>query len=115
MLALVGLYGVLSQVIAGRTREIGVRLALGAGASAIRRMVIAQGLTPVMIGLAGGLGFGLIARAAMQPLFLRLVPATDVTLMILLPALFFGTGLVACYLPARRASQVDPNVALRNL
>jgi ABC-type antimicrobial peptide transport system permease subunit len=115
VLALAGLYGVLSQVVAGRTREIGVRLALGAGAPAIRRMVIAQGLSPVVIGLVAGLGFGLIARAAMQPFFLRLVPATDVTLMILLPALFLGAGLVACYLPARRASRIDPNVALRNL
>jgi len=115
VLALAGLYGVLSQVVAGRTREIGVRLALGAGAPAIRRMVIAQGLSPVVIGLVAGLGFGLIARAAMQPLFLRLVPATDVTLMILLPALFLGAGLVACYEPARRASRIDPNVALRNL
>jgi putative ABC transport system permease protein len=115
VLALAGLYGVLSQVVAGRTREIGVRLALGAGAPAIRRMVIAEGLSPVVIGLVAGLGFGLIARGAMQPLFLRLVPATDVTLMILLPALFVGAGLVACYLPARRASRIDPNVALRNL
>ncbi len=116
VLALAGLYGVLSQVVAGRTREIGVRLALGAGAPAIRRMVIAQGLSPVVIGLVAGLGsFGLIGRAAMQPFFLGLVPATDLTLMILLPALFLGAGLVACYWPARRASRIDPNVALRNL
>ena len=115
LLALAGLYGVLSQVVAGRTREIGVRLALGAGAAAIRRMVIAQGLSPVVIGLVAGLVLGVIARAAMQPLFLRLLPAADVTLMILLPALFLGAGLVACYVPARRASRIDPNVALRNL
>lgn len=115
VLALAGLYGVLSQVVAGRTREIGVRLALGASAPGIRRMVIAQGLTPVVIGLVGGLAFGLIARAATQPFLLRLVPATDLMLMILLPALFLGAGLVACYLPARRASEIDPNVALRNL
>ena len=115
VLALAGLYGVLSQVVAGRTREIGVRLALGAGAPAIRRMVIVQGLSPVAIGLVAGLGFGLIARAAMQPFFLRLLPVTDVTLMILLPALFLGAGLVACYVPARGASRIDPNVALRNL
>jgi predicted permease len=115
VLALAGLSGVLSQVVAGRTREIGVRLALGAGAPAIRRMVIAEGLRPVLMGLIAGLGFGLIARAALQPFFLRLVPATDVTLMILLPALFLGAGFLACYAPAHRASRIDPNVALRNL
>jgi ABC-type antimicrobial peptide transport system permease subunit len=114
VLALAGLSGVLSQVVAGRTREIGVRLALGAGAPAVRRMVIAEGLRPVVLGLIAGLGFGLIARAALQPLFLRLVPATDVTLMILLPGLFLGGGFVACYAPAQRASRIDPNVALRN-
>jgi predicted permease len=114
-LAVAGLYGVLSQVVAGRTREIGVRLALGAGAPAIRRMVIAQGLRPVVVGLVAGLGLSLIARAAMQPFFLRLLPRTDATLIILLPVLFLGAGLVACYVPARRASRIDPNVALRNL
>jgi predicted permease len=115
VLALAGLYGVLSQVAAGRTREIGVRLALGADAPAIRRMVIAQGLSPVVIGLVAGLGLGVMARAAMQPLFLGLLPAADVTLMILLPALFLGAGLVACYVPARRAARIHPNVALRSL
>jgi putative ABC transport system permease protein len=115
VLALAGLSGVLSQVVAGRTREIGVRLALGAGAPAIRRMIMAEGLRPVLMGLIAGLGFGLIARAALQPFFLRLVPTTDVTLMILLPVLFLGAGVVACYAPAHRASRIDPNVALRSL
>jgi putative ABC transport system permease protein len=115
VLALAGLYGVLSYIVAGRTREIGLRLALGASTGSIRRMVIRQGLGPVLLGLAGGLGLGLIARAAMQPLFLRIVPSVDVTLMVLVPVLFIGAGLVACYLPALRAAHVDPNVALRHL
>jgi len=114
VLALGGLYGVLSQIVVGRTREIGVRMALGAGLSSIRRMVVREGISPVLIGLVFGLGLGLIARAAMQPLFMRLVPSVDVTLMVLVPLFFIGAGLIACYLPARRASRVDPNVALRN-
>jgi hypothetical protein len=115
VLALAGLYGVLSHVVIGRTREIGVRLALGAGPLAIRRMVIVDGLKPVMIGLVAGLGFGMIGRAALQPVFLRIVPRVDLTLLVLVPALFIVAGLIACYLPARRASRVDPVVALRDL
>lgn len=115
VLALAGLYGVLSHIVAGRTREFGVRLALGAEVRHIQRMVLREGLSPVVLGLIAGLGLGAIARAGMQPVFLRLVPATDLTLMLLVPALFIVAGLIACYVPAFRASRVDPNVALRNL
>src|SRR5258708_796337 len=88
-----GVCGVLSRVGAGRTREIGVGLALGAGRSAIRRMLIREGLSPVLLGLVAGLGLGPIARAALQPVFLRLVPSVDLTLMLLVPALFIGAGV----------------------
>jgi predicted permease len=115
VLALAGLYGVLSHVVSARTREIGVRLAIGADASAIRRMVLREGLSPVLLGLVAGLGLSLIVRAALQPMFLRLVPAADVSLMLFVPALFIAAGLAACYVPAIRASRVDPQVALRNL
>ncbi len=115
VLSLAGLYGVLSHVVAGRTREFGVRLALGADAGHIQRLVLREGLSPVVLGLIAGLGLGAIARTGMQPMFLRLVPAVDLTLMLLVPTLFIVAGVVACYVPAFRASRVDPNVALRNL
>jgi ABC-type antimicrobial peptide transport system permease subunit len=115
VLALTGLYGVLSHVVAGRTREIGLRIALGAGAARIQRMLLKEGLSPVLIGMAAGFGVAAIARAGLQPVFQRIVPAIDTGLIALVPALFIAAGLVACYLPARRASRVDPNVALRNL
>jgi predicted permease len=115
VLAVTGLYGVLSHIITGRRREFGVRLALGADAGRIRRMVVLEGLRPVILGLAAGLGLGAIARASMRPVFLRLVPATDATLIVLVPLLFLAAGVIASYIPALRASKVDPNVALRNL
>jgi putative ABC transport system permease protein len=114
VLALTGLYGVLSHVVAGRTKEIGLRIALGAGAARIQRMLLKEGLSPVLIGMAAGFGVAAVARAGLQPMFQRIVPAIDTGLIALVPALFIAAGLVACYLPARRASRVDPNVALRN-
>jgi ABC-type antimicrobial peptide transport system permease subunit len=115
ILELAGLYGVLSHVVAGRTREIGVRMALGASATRIQRMVVREGLSPVLFGLGIGLGLGILARTAMRPVFVRFIPSTDVSLLMLVPAFFVAAGLVACYSPARRASRVDPNVALRSL
>jgi predicted permease len=115
LLALSGLYGVLSQLVAGRTREIGVRLALGAGAGRIERMVLRQGLIPVLFGLIGGMVFGVGARSVIPPPLLRMVPVTDYALMAIVPLAFIATGFAACYLPARRASRVNPNVALRAL
>ena len=112
-LALAGLYGVLSFVVSGRTREIGIRVALGAEASAIRRQVIREGLRPVVFGLVIGLGAGAVARMAVQPMFEEMLPALDVTMLLLVPVLFIVAGIAASYLPAWRASRVDANVALR--
>jgi hypothetical protein len=112
--ALGGLYGVLSSVVTGRTREIGIRIALGAGARRIRRMVVVEGLSPVFLGLVGGLGLGLIARVGMPPALGRFAPDVDFTLAFLIPVVFTAAGLAACYLPARRASSVDPNAVLKD-
>ncbi|OFW06587.1 MAG: hypothetical protein A3H96_13050 [Acidobacteria bacterium RIFCSPLOWO2_02_FULL_67_36] len=112
-LALAGLYGVLSHLVLRRTREIGVRVALGATRADITRMIVRQGLSPVLLGIVAGLTLGGLARMALQPRFLRLVPAMDVVVLLVVPVLFIGAAVVACYLPARRAASVDPIVALR--
>jgi hypothetical protein len=115
VVALAGLYGILSFLVTGRVREIGIRMAIGASAAIIQRQILFEGLRPVWMGLVIGIGAGVLARKAMQPLFLRLVPAMDVSILLLVPALFVAAGLAACYLPARRASRVEPVVALRQL
>ena len=115
VVALAGLYGVLSFLVAGRTREIGIRLAVGADDGRIRRQVVWEGLTPVLMGLGLGLGLGAIVRMAMRPIFVRMVPAMDVGVIAIVTVLFVAAGVLACYLPARRASRVNPIIALRHL
>jgi predicted permease len=115
VVALAGLYGILSFLVAGRTREIGIRIAIGASDRLIRRQILSEGLSPVLMGLAAGLGFGAIIRLGLQPLFQRMVPAMDIVVIGLVPLLFLGAGLVACHWPARRASRVNPITALRHL
>jgi len=115
ILALAGLYGVLSHVVARRTREIGVRIALGAGRWQILRLVIRDGLTPVVLGVVLGAGLAWLARQGLQPILRGFVPAVDPLALAGVPLLLLVVGLLACYLPARRAARVDPNVALRAL
>jgi predicted permease len=115
VVALAGLYGILSFLVAGRVREIGIRMAIGASAPVIRRQILREGLRPVWMGLVVGIAAGALARQAMRPMFLRLVPAVDVSILLLVPVLFVAAGIIACYLPARRASRVEPVVALRRL
>jgi predicted permease len=115
VLAAIGLYGVIADLVSRRTREIGIRLALGAECSTMLRMVLVEGLRPVIAGLILGVGLASLVRMAMRPLFERIIPASDATTIIvgLLPLVIAAT--IACYVPARRASRVDPNVALRDL
>ena len=114
-LALAGLYGVLTHLMARRTREIGLRMALGASRRDILVLVARQGLWPVLLGIAAGVVLGWLARGILQPGVRSLVPTVDVMTMLVLPVLLLLAGALACYLPARRASRVDPNVALRTL
>lgn len=115
VLALAGLYGVLSHIVARRTWEIGVRVALGADRTKIMGMVLRDGLVPVGCGIGAGLMAGIMARMLLRPFFVQLLPALDPGVLTVVPALMLLAGIVACYLPARRAARVDPNIALREL
>jgi putative ABC transport system permease protein len=111
ILAMVGLFGVLSYAVARRTREIGIRVALGALPGDVRSLVIRQGMRPVLAGLAAGvLGALLIARVLGSILYG--VTAHDPTAFLVAASIISLTALLACFLPARRATQVDPVNAL---
>jgi ABC-type antimicrobial peptide transport system permease subunit len=112
VLGMVGLYGVLSYVVAQRTREIGVRMALGARADQVRRMVVAQGARVVVIGVVIGVVTALISTRALESLLYGVAPADGVTFAVMSIAMI-TVGLLASYVPARRASNVDPIESLR--
>jgi predicted permease len=112
-LGAVGLYGVLSCVVAERTREIGVRMALGATAAAVRRMVVAQGARVVAVGVAIGLLAAFAATRALGGLLFG-VAAVDAPTFLAMALLMLAIGGLAAYAPARRASRVDPWESLRN-
>jgi len=112
MLGAVGLYGVLSYVVAQRTREIGVRMALGAEAGSVRRMVVVQGARVVAIGVTIGIGVALLGTRALGSLLFG-VKAVDAPTFVAMSASMVAIGLLASYIPARRASRVDPIESLR--
>jgi putative ABC transport system permease protein len=114
MLALAGLSGVLSQIVAGRRREIGVRMALGADPSRVRRLVVWEGMIPVVLGLVLGLGLGAIGPFALRPLLGRLTPVADAAVLGSVAVLFVLVGVAVCYVPARRAARVSPSLSLRS-
>jgi putative ABC transport system permease protein len=112
VLALVGIYGVVSYSASQRTQEIGVRMALGAQRKDILRLVVGQGLTLVAVGIVVGLcaAFG-VSRLLGTMLFG--ISATDATTFIGVPVVLGSMALLASYLPALRATRIDPMVALR--
>jgi predicted permease len=111
VLALIGVYGVMAYVVAQRTREIGIRMALGAATSEVVRMVLGRGLRIVAAGTALGL-VGAYAGARVIEHQLFGVPATDVPTFVAVPMLLVAVAAVACWIPARRAARVDPAIAL---
>ena len=115
VLSMTGLYGVLSHVVFRRTRELGVCIALGAGRRRIAMLVLKDGFRPVLEGLFIGLGAAVGIRMALQGQFTAPIAAIDPIAFGLAVVLLLAAASVACYLPARRATRVDPNVALREL
>jgi putative ABC transport system permease protein len=112
VLAITGLYGVMSTRVAQRTREIGIRMALGADASAVSRDVVWQGMKLALVGVGTGLVAAFFGTRLMTSLLFGLSPADPITIGSTVLLLLFA-AMVATYLPARRATRVDPMVALR--
>lgn len=116
VLAIIGIYGVLAYSVAQRRQELGIRLALGAGKADILRLVVVQGLGLTMTGVAIGLFAALLMSWLMASRisgFLYKISVRDLTTFVLAPLVFLLIALFASYVPARRATQVDPNEALR--
>ncbi|HUF36569.1 MAG TPA: FtsX-like permease family protein, partial [Gemmatimonadales bacterium] len=111
LLALIGVYGVMSYVVAQRTREIGIRMALGAARGEVVRLVLGRGLRVV----AAGTGLGLVAAYAGARLIERQlfgVAAADLATFVAVPLVLVAVAAAACWVPARRAARVDPAIAL---
>ena len=112
LLAALGIYGVISYMVTERTHEIGIRLALGAQRQNILAIVLGQGLRLVLTGAAAGLIGAVIIGQLMASLLYGVRPTDPMTFAVVV-LLLIGVAVLACYLPARRAMNVDPMVALR--
>jgi ABC-type antimicrobial peptide transport system permease subunit len=113
LLAVAGVYGILAFFVSQRVPEIGLRLCLGAARGSVLWLVIRRGMAPVLLGLAAGV-VAALAAARLTASLLFGITTTDMPTFIAVPAVLALSGLVACYLPARRAMAVDPAVALRS-
>ncbi len=112
MLAAVGVYGVISYAVAGRTREIGVRVALGAERGQITRLVLGEGARPVLLGVAVGLILAWLSTRLVEAMLYQVEP-TDPATFVALPLLLLLVGVTASLVPALRATRIAPTEALR--
>src|SRR5579859_3896262 len=113
LLATAGVFGVMAYSVSRRTPEIGIRTALGAGASDVLRMILGQGLRTVLIGIAAGIAGALALTRAVESFLFGVAPTDPFTFAAVTLLLIFA-ALLACYIPARRAARVDPLIALRH-
>jgi ABC-type antimicrobial peptide transport system permease subunit len=112
LMAAIGVYGLMAYSVQQRTQELGIRMALGAQASNIRNMVLRQGMTLALIGMVIGIG-GALWLTRFLASFLFGVTALDVSAFIATSLILGGVALVAIWIPAKRATRVDPMTALR--
>jgi len=112
VLSAIGIYGVLAFGVAQRVREIGIRQALGANRGAILSLVLTQGLRTTSFGAAIGLAGSYVLSRFLQTLLFGVQPH-DIGVFVVVTVLLFVVALAACYIPARRATKIDPIVALR--
>jgi putative ABC transport system permease protein len=113
LLAAIGIYGVMAYSVAQRTAEIGIRMALGATTNAVLRQILRQGLILALTGVGIGLVGALAVARLVSGLMINLSPTDPITFVSVITALI-GVALWACYLPARRATRIDPMIALRH-
>ena len=113
LLAMIGIYGVTAYAVAGRTQEMGIRMALGAKAGQVVSLVVGQGMKTIGAGIAAGLGISVAATRLIETQLYG-VSATDPAVFVIVPAILGAIALLACWLPARRASAVDPVKSLRS-
>jgi putative ABC transport system permease protein len=111
-LAAIGIYGVIAHSVAQRTREIGIRMALGADARSVLRMILRQGLVLALTGVLVGLAAAFALTRLMSSVLYG-VSATDPLTFLISSVALVGVVLGACFVPARRATKVDPMIALR--